>query len=77
MKGSAPNSPLTGFHVLVRQKWKPNFCSDSHDDQPMGRAERALDYSRLFADAARKSEKPHYLMNMRPGVMRREQVRLR
>src|SRR5947207_15514503 len=31
MKGSAPNSPLTGFHVLVRQKFKPNFWSDSHD----------------------------------------------
>ena len=31
MKGSAPNSPLTGFQVLVRQKFNPNFWSDSHE----------------------------------------------
>src|SRR3989442_6230632 len=31
MNGSAPNSPLTGFHVLVRQKFNPNFWSDSHE----------------------------------------------
>ena len=31
MKGSAPNSPATGSHVLVRQKSKPNFWIDSHD----------------------------------------------
>ncbi|PYN00195.1 MAG: hypothetical protein DME07_17560 [Candidatus Rokuibacteriota bacterium] len=51
------------------------FCSDSHDDAPMGRADRALGYSRLLAAAAARSAKPHYQMNMRPGVMRREQVR--
>jgi acetate---CoA ligase (ADP-forming) len=50
------------------------FCSDSHDEAPMGRADRALGYSRLLGDAAARSRKPHYLMNMRPGVMRREQV---
>jgi acyl-CoA synthetase (NDP forming) len=51
------------------------FCSDSFDDAPMGRAERALGYSRLVVAAAARSAKPHYQMNMRPGVMRREQVR--
>src|SRR6185436_3268820 len=51
------------------------FCSDSFDDAPMGRADRALGYSRLLAAAAERSAKPHYQMNMRPGVMRREQVR--
>jgi acyl-CoA synthetase (NDP forming) len=51
------------------------FCSDSFDDAPMGRAERALGYSRLLVAAAARSAKPHYQMNMRPGVMRREQVR--
>jgi acyl-CoA synthetase (NDP forming) len=51
------------------------FCSDSHDDAPMGRADRALSYSRLLVAAAARSAKPHYQMNMRPGVMRREQVR--
>jgi acyl-CoA synthetase (NDP forming) len=52
------------------------FCSDTHDDAPMGSAERALDYAQLVADAAAKSVKPHYLLNMRPGVMRRSQVDL-
>ncbi len=52
------------------------FCSDSCDGQPMGRAERTLDYTRLLVDAAKASRKPHYLMNMRPGVMHREQVNL-
>lgn len=50
------------------------FCSDSHDDAPMGSAERALEYVKLVADAAAKSAKPHYLLNTRPGVMRRSQV---
>ena len=51
------------------------FCSDSYDDAPMGRADRALGYSRLLVAAAARSSKPFYQMNMRPGVMRREQVR--
>jgi acyl-CoA synthetase (NDP forming) len=51
------------------------FCSDSFDDAPMGRADRALGYSRLLVAAAARSGTPHYQMNMRPGVMRREQVR--
>lgn len=50
------------------------FCSDSCDNQPMGQAERILDYAKMFASAAEVSAKPHYLMNMRPGVMNREQV---
>ncbi|MCK6451768.1 MAG: acetate--CoA ligase family protein [Alphaproteobacteria bacterium] len=52
------------------------FCSDSCDDQPMGRADRTLDYTKLFIAAAQASRKPHYLMNMRPGVMHRGQVNL-
>src|SRR5262245_36396296 len=31
MNGSAPNSPATGSQFVVRQKPKPNFCSDSDD----------------------------------------------
>src|SRR2546428_6583053 len=31
MNGSAPNSPATGSHVLVRQKPRPNFWIDSHE----------------------------------------------
>ncbi|MDB5543260.1 MAG: pauA [Hyphomicrobiales bacterium] len=52
------------------------FCSsDSVDDQPLGRAGRELDYARILVEAAQKSEKPHYLMSMRPGVMHTGQVR--
>jgi acetate---CoA ligase (ADP-forming) len=50
------------------------FCSDSADNQPMGRAERALDYVRIFAAAAGESSKPHYLMGMRSGVLNRDQI---
>jgi hypothetical protein len=31
MNGSAPNSPATGSQFVVRQKLRPNFCSDSDD----------------------------------------------
>src|SRR5258706_12560596 len=31
MKGSAPNSPATGSHVVVRQKLKPNRCRESQE----------------------------------------------
>ena len=52
------------------------FCSsDSVDDQPLGRAGRELDYARILVEAARNSQKPHFLMSMRPGVMHTGQVR--
>jgi acyl-CoA synthetase (NDP forming) len=50
------------------------YCVDSHDDQPMVSRERLLEYAELLATAARASDKPHYLMNMRPGVMHQAQV---
>jgi acyl-CoA synthetase (NDP forming) len=50
------------------------LCSDSFDNVPLGKAERALDHVKLLGAAAAKSVKPHYLMNTRPGVMNREQV---
>ncbi|MCC7045924.1 MAG: acetate--CoA ligase family protein [Alphaproteobacteria bacterium] len=50
------------------------YCSDSGDNQPMGRAERSLDYARMLAEAANASGKPHFMMNMRPGVMNCDQV---
>jgi acyl-CoA synthetase (NDP forming) len=50
------------------------YCSDSFDQPPLGRAERVLDNVRLLAGAAQKSQKPHYLMSTRPGVVNREQV---
>lgn len=52
------------------------MCSDTADGNPMGRAERPLDYARVIADAAKRSGKPHYMMGMRSGVMQRAQVDL-
>lgn len=52
------------------------YCVDSHDDQPMAAPERLLDYAGFLAEAARRSDTPHYLMNMRPGVMNRMQIAL-
>ena len=52
------------------------YCLDSHDDQPMASPERLLDYAQFLVQAASRSDKPHYLMNTRPGVMNRAQVTL-
>jgi acyl-CoA synthetase (NDP forming) len=52
------------------------MCSDTADGNPMGRAERPLDYARVIVEAATKSMKPHYMMGMRPGVMQRAQINL-
>ncbi len=51
------------------------YCSDIVDDQPMGDPARALGAAQMLAEAAAKSAKPHYLMNMRSGLMNRDQVR--
>jgi acetate---CoA ligase (ADP-forming) len=50
------------------------LVSDQNDNQPTGRAERALDYLKLVAEAADASMKPHFVMNVRPGIMMRSQV---
>jgi acetate---CoA ligase (ADP-forming) len=50
------------------------YCVDAHDDQPVVSPERLLEYANLLATAARASDKPHYLMNMRPGVMHQAQI---
>jgi acyl-CoA synthetase (NDP forming) len=52
------------------------FCGDSCDGQPMGRAERTLEYTKILLDAAKASGKPHYAMNTRPGLMLRDQIDL-
>ena len=53
------------------------FCSsDSFDNQALGRPGREEDYARLFAEAAGRSDKPHYFMTMRPGVMHGGQLRI-
>jgi acyl-CoA synthetase (NDP forming) len=50
------------------------LCRDSCDDQPFEMPEIPRAYLELFARAAASSEKPHYLLHTRPGVMNREQV---
>ncbi len=52
------------------------YCLDTHDDQPMAQPERLIEYAEILVQAAERSDKPHYLMNMRPGVMHRGQVAL-
>lgn len=52
------------------------YCLDSHDDQPMASPERLTEYAEFLVQAADRSDKPHYLMNTRPGVMNRAQVAL-
>jgi acyl-CoA synthetase (NDP forming) len=50
------------------------YCLDTHDEQPLVSPERILEYAQFLGQAAAASEKPHYLMNMRPGVMHPAQV---
>jgi acyl-CoA synthetase (NDP forming) len=50
------------------------YCLDTHDGQPLVSPERILEYAQFLADAAEASDRPHYLMNMRPGVMHQAQV---
>ena len=51
------------------------FCSsDSTDSQPLGRPGRELDYARILGECAAASQKPHYMLTMRPGVMHTGQV---
>jgi acyl-CoA synthetase (NDP forming) len=52
------------------------YCLDTHDDQPMTQPERLLQYAEILVQAAGQSDRAHYLMNMRPGVMHRGQVAL-
>ena len=53
------------------------FCSsDSFDNQALGRPGREEEYARLFAQAAAKSDKPHYFMTIRPGIMHSGQLRI-
>jgi acyl-CoA synthetase (NDP forming) len=50
------------------------FCRDNCNDQPFESPAVGWAYLELFARAAAPSNKPHYLLHTRPGVMNREQV---
>ena len=50
------------------------FCRDGCDGQPFDTPELARTYLDLFATAAARSTKPHYLLHTRPGIMDRAQI---
>ena len=50
------------------------FVRDNFDNQPFDAPETARSYIDMFAAAARRSAKPHYLLTTRPGVMDRALV---
>jgi len=50
------------------------FCRDNCDGQPFEASEVGWTYLELFERAAAGSNKPHYLLHTRPGLMNREQV---
>jgi acyl-CoA synthetase (NDP forming) len=50
------------------------FCRDNCDGQPFDSPDLARAYYDLFAAAAARSAKPHYLLHTRPGVMDRAQI---
>ena len=52
------------------------FCSDVQDNQPLGDPAQMSDFCRLLIEASRASDKPHYEMNMRPGLMHAHHVAL-
>src|SRR5215469_1320518 len=48
------------------------FCRDNFDGQPFEAPELAPTYLELFAGAAAASQKPHYLLGARAGLLNRE-----
>jgi acyl-CoA synthetase (NDP forming) len=50
------------------------LCRDGQDGQPFDTPGLARSYLDLFAAAAARSTKPHFLLHTRPGVMDRDQV---
>ena len=57
--------------LLFRVK---SLVRDNFDNQPFDAPETARSYIDMFAAAARRSAKPHYLLTTRPGVMDRALV---
>lgn len=51
------------------------FCSDHLDGQPLGAEDRAFVYGQMLVDTHEASDKPHYYMNMRSGLLNSAQSR--
>jgi hypothetical protein len=74
---------VTDFHRRTNRRWLFDaspahdviaFVRDNFDDRPFDAPETARSYIDIFAAAARRSTKPHYLLTTRPGVMGRALV---
>jgi acyl-CoA synthetase (NDP forming) len=50
------------------------YCSDTSNDPVIGHPGRVLENVTMLTTAARKSQKPYYLLSTRAGVMNRRQV---
>ena len=50
------------------------FCRDGCDGQPFDQPDLARAYFDIFAAAAARSIKPHFVLHTRPGVMDRAQI---
>ena len=50
------------------------FPNDAFDGQPMGGSDSGQGFTPLLAASAAASDKPHYQLNTRPGLMHRRQV---
>jgi acyl-CoA synthetase (NDP forming) len=50
------------------------YCSDTSNDPVIGHPGRVLENVTMLTTAARKSQKPYYLLSTRAGVMNRKQV---
>jgi hypothetical protein len=50
------------------------FCRDNSEDAAFDNPDLVQTYLDLFAEAAGRSRKPHYLLHTRPGIMDRQLV---
>jgi acetate---CoA ligase (ADP-forming) len=50
------------------------WCRDTAEDQPLDSPELLRRYLDLFVEAAARSDKPHFVLSTRPGVMERAVV---
>ncbi len=72
MWGNGDYCPNLSHSLAVLRRSPENdaivFCMDGHDDDPMERTPQSICADILRASAA-ESERPHYQMSMRPGLM--------
>jgi acyl-CoA synthetase (NDP forming) len=50
------------------------YCADASNDPIIGQPSRVYENVNMLTEAAKKNDKPHYLMSTRAGVMNRKQI---